>query len=260
MPELSVVIITLNEERNIGRCLESVKDIADDIIVVDALSDDKTKEICSKFNVNFISRKWTDYSDAKNFANQQAKHDWLLSIDADEALSEKLKKSILSAKSLQEAGFYKFNRLTNYCGKRIKHSGWYPDTKLRIFDRTKARWTGQIHETLEIKSEERSAMSEEGDIKIKFLKGDLLHYSYYKISEHIERINTFTDIAAKELFDKGIKACWCKSLIKTKIKFLSVYFWKLGFLDGYYGLVIAILSAMSEFIKYSKLKSMYKNN
>jgi glycosyltransferase involved in cell wall biosynthesis len=249
MPKLSVVIITHNEERNIRRCLESVKVIADDIVVVDSLSTDKTEEICRHYNVNFITQPWKGYSDTKNFANTQAKYDWILSIDADETLTEELSKSILVIKELAEGGFYKYNRLTNYCGRWIRHSGWYPDSKVRIFDRTKAKWTGQIHEKLLFDT----------DIKVNFLTGELLHYSYYTISEHIVKMNSFTDIAAKEMFESGKKCSFFKLIFKTKLKFLSVYFWKLGFLDGYYGFVIGVLSAMSEFVKYSKLKGHYKN-
>jgi glycosyltransferase involved in cell wall biosynthesis len=247
MQKLSVVIITLNEERNIGRCLESVKDITDDIVVVDSFSADRTEEICRQYNnLRFISRKWEGYSETKNFANLQAKYDLILSIDADEALSEDLKKSIISINETSDTTFYKFNRMTNYCGRWIKHSGWYPDRKLRIFNRNKAKWTGQIHETPEY----------DKTINIELLKGDLHHYSYYSISEHIERMNRFTDVSSLELFEKGGKACLFRQIWKTKIKFLSVYFWKLGFLDGYYGFVIAVLSAMSEFVKYGKLRAM----
>ncbi len=248
MNQLSVVIITHNEERNIARCLESVKEIADDIVVIDSYSTDKTEEICRQFSANFIQRHWTDYSDAKNFGNQQAKHDWILSIDADESLTYDLKNSISDLKEKTELLFCRFNRSTNYCGKWIKHSGWYPDKKLRIFDRRITKWTGKIHETLVT----------DKDVKIHFLKGDLLHYSYYTIGEHLERMNTFTDAAAKELFEKGEKASLCKIIYKSKIKFLSTYFWKLGFLDGYNGIVIALLSALSEFVKFSKLRNIYK--
>ena len=247
MPKLSVVIITHNEERNIGRCLDSVKVVADDIVVIDSLSTDKTEEICRKYDANFISQKWLGYSDTKNFGNSRAKYDWILSIDADETITEELSKSILSAKALDEKEFYKYNRLTNYCGKWIKHSGWYPDSKVRIFDRNKAKWTGQIHEKLEFDT----------NISVGMLKGESLHYSYYSISEHISKMNGFTDISSHELFTNGKRCSIFKLIFKTKLKFLSVYFWKLGFLDGYYGLIIAVLSAMSEFVKFSKLRSLY---
>jgi glycosyltransferase involved in cell wall biosynthesis len=248
MLKLSVVIITHNEERNIGRCLESVKVIADDIVVIDSLSTDKTEEICKLYDVNFISQAWLGYSETKNFGNAQAKYDWILSIDADEALTEELSKSILLVKEAADTVFCKFNRLTNYCGKWIKHSGWYPDTKIRIFDRRKAKWIGQIHETLEY----------DRNIKVQHLHGDFLHFSYYTIGDHLSKMNSFTDIAAQDLHSKGKRCSIFRQLFKTKIKFISVYFFKLGLLDGYYGFIIAILSAMSEFVKFGKLRSLYK--
>lgn len=248
MNKLSAVIITRNEERNIGRCLETIKVVADDIVVVDALSNDRTGEICSSYNVNIITREWEGYSASKNFGNLQAKHDWILSIDADETLTEELAKLILKIKEEPEMSFCKFNRLTNYCGRWIRHCGWYPDRKVRIFDRRQAKWEGQVHEKLIFDKE----------IPVRFLNADCLHYSYYSIAEHISKMNTFTDIAALELLEKGDNGGFYKQIWKTKLKFLSVYFFKLGFLDGYYGFLISVLSAMSEFVKYGKLNMLRK--
>jgi glycosyltransferase involved in cell wall biosynthesis len=126
MLQISAVIITFNEEKNIGRCLDSIKDIVDDIVVVDSFSSDATQSICEKHKVNFIQRKWEGYSETKNFANKQAKYPWVLSLDADEALSDELKKIILNLKSGAELKTCSFNRLTNYCGSWVKHSNWYP--------------------------------------------------------------------------------------------------------------------------------------
>jgi glycosyltransferase involved in cell wall biosynthesis len=249
MPKLSVVIITFNEDRNIRRCLESLINIADDIVVVDSFSTDKTAEICKEFGVNFISHKWEGYSGSKNFGNSNAMFDWILSLDADESLSEELKSSIIKAKEKQKTEFYSINRLTNYCGKWIKHSGWYPDNKLRIFDRTKAKWTGLIHETIDY----------DKNIKINFLKGDLYHYSYYTIYEHLDRLNKFSDIASKEMHEQGKRCSVLKLIFKTKFKFLQIYFLKLGFLDGFYGLVISLFSTFYVFIKLSKLRELNKS-
>ena len=151
MLKLSVVIITLNEEKNIERCLQSVKDIADEIIVVDSYSDDRTEEICSEFGVKFIQQKFKGYVDQKNDGNALASHDYILSLDADEALSEELAASISQVKENWQFDAYAMNRLTSYCGKWIRHSGWYPDRKSRLFDRRKARWTGHlVHERVEV--------------------------------------------------------------------------------------------------------------
>lgn len=246
MLKLSVVIITLNEERNITRCLNSVKEIADDIVVVDSGSVDRTKEICLSYNVNFIERKWTGYSDQKNFGNTQARYDWILSIDADEELSKELIESIKEIKSKGEIGFYKINRLANYCGKWIKHSGWYPDTKLRIFDRRIAKWEGVIHEGL----------VSEKEINAPLLKGNCFHYTYYTITEHITQANNFSELSALELAQRGKKTGFGKYFFSPLIKFIKSYFIRAGFLDGMYGLAIALISAQAVFWKYAKLKQV----
>lgn len=244
---LSVVIITFNEERNIGRCLDSVKDIADDIVVVDSFSTDKTEEICLRYKVNFIKRSWEGYALTKNFANKQAKYDWIFSIDADEALSEELKHSILQAKKSGINQAIQICRLTNYCGHWIRHSGWYPDIKLRIFDRQTSQWHGEIHEKIDTK------------IKPLLLTGDLLHFSYYSIDDHIKQINKFTDIAAKEAFSSGKKSSLLKIIFSPIIKFNRDYFFNLGFLDGYAGFQVCALSSFSSYLKYAKLREYQKN-
>ena len=142
MPKLSVVIITFNEERNIGRCIESVREVADEIVVVDSFSTDKTRAICEKHGVNFIEHAFDGHIQQKNFAITQAKFPHQLSLDADEALSEDLKTEILKIKNDWRYDSYRMNRLTNYCGKWIHHCGWYPDTKLRLYDSTKGVWGG----------------------------------------------------------------------------------------------------------------------
>jgi glycosyltransferase involved in cell wall biosynthesis len=246
MPQLSVVIITFNEEKNIGRCLESVQGIADDIVVLDSFSTDQTEAICKKFNVNFIQRKWEGYSASKNFANSQAKYDWVLSLDADEAPSEELKRSILEAKKGTELKTFKFHRLTNYCGSWIKHCGWYPDTKIRIFDRRITRWEGLIHEKLVIDSKEPAIL----------LKGDLLHYSYYTIGQHYAQTEKFSTLAAEDMFKRGKKVSVLKLWFSPAIKFFSDYFLKLGILDGAAGFTICRISAYTSYLKYRKLKQM----
>lgn len=247
MTDLSVVIITLNEEKNIARCLDSVKDIADDIVVIDSFSTDRTEEICKLYNVNFISRQWEGYSETKNFGNASARYDWILSLDADEALSGELRASILDLKKKGITNPCKFNRLTNYCGKWIRHCGWYPDTKLRIFNRNITKWEGVIHEELV------SSVDQE----VQHLRGDCLHYSYYTIADHLRQVNHFTEIAAMDLFSRGKKAGMLKILFSPCIKFIRDYFFKLGFIDGYAGFVICKISAHATFIKYVKLKQLW---
>ena len=247
MPQLSVVIITFNEEKNIARCLESVQGIADDIVVVDSFSTDNTESICKKFNVNFVQRKWEGYSDTKNFANAQVKHDWILSLDADEALSDELKGSVIKSKQDTELKTYKFHRLTNYCGSWIKHCGWYPDTKIRIFDRRITKWEGIIHEKLVINSDKPATL----------LKGDCLHYSYYTIEQHYAQTEKFSSLAAEDMFKRGKNASVLKMYFSPIIKFISDYIIKLGVLDGAAGYTICRISAYTSYLKYKKLKEFY---
>jgi glycosyltransferase involved in cell wall biosynthesis len=244
MPQLSVVIITFNEELNIKRCLDSIQEVADDVVIVDSFSTDKTEEISEKHKVNFIKRKWEGYSETKNFANAQAQFDWILSLDADEALSEELIKSILEIKKDSATGTYKFNRLTNYCGTWIKHCGWYPDTKTRIFDRRTSKWEGKIHEQL---------------ITVGpaiLLKGDCLHYSYYTLDQHYKQSDKFSTLSAQSLYEKGKKASLLKLLLSPVVKFLNDYIFKLGFLDGVAGYTICKISAFTTYLKYKKLREL----
>lgn len=251
MKKLSVVIITLNEERNIERCLRSVSKIADEIVVLDSFSTDNTQKICSEFNVSFHQHKFDGHIQQKNRAVALAKNDFVFALDADEAPDDKLIEEIIRIKEDTDADAYFFNRLTNYCGKWIKHSGWYPDKKLRIWNRSKGKWGG-------INPHDKVMMKE--NIKIKFLKGDLLHYSYYSIQQHVDQINSFTNIGANEAFKNGRKSNLFIALVKSYWKFFRDYFINLGILDGYYGFVVCGLSAQATFIKYLKLRELIKNS
>jgi len=251
MKQLSVVIITLNEEKNIARCLESVKEIADEIVIIDSNSTDTTPEICKSFGARFIQHPFEGYVKQKNYAVSQAKYDHVLSLDADEELSEKLLASIKLIKENFDADGYTMNRMTNYAGKWIKHSGWYPDIKLRLFDRTKGEWTGLIiHEKYELYKGGR----------IKHLNGDLLHYSFYSIEEHRKQSDKFTTLGAEADFKKGKKAPFYKIWGSPIVKFIKDYIFNRGFLDGKEGLVICWISAGASYTKYQKLKKLYKEN
>ncbi len=248
--QISVVVITYNEEKNILRCLQSVQDIADEIIVIDSGSTDKTKEIVLKTGAKFIHQNFLGYVEQKNFANQSASNNIILSLDADEELSETLKNSILKVKENWVYDGYEFNRLTNYCGHWVKHSGWYPDRKIRLFDRNKSKWIGEmIHEEL-------SLINPKNKIR---LNGDLLHYSYYTEQDHINQIQNFTDIQAKIIYKSGNKPNLFHFYIKPAFKFFRDYILKTGFLDGKYGLRIAKHSAEAVFIKYKKAEELFKN-
>jgi glycosyltransferase involved in cell wall biosynthesis len=247
---LSVAIITYNEESNIKACLEAVRQIADEIVVIDSFSTDKTEEICSQYDTRFLQHHFTGHIEQKNYAMEQARFDHILSVDADEVVSEKLKEAILATKT--DWGFegYTLNRLTNYCGKWIRHCGWYPDTKLRLWDRSKGSWGGvNPHDRIEMVQGSR----------IGHLKGDLLHYSYRSISQHISQINSFSSIAAHEADQKGYQLNVFRDIIcNPPFTFLKKFLLQLGILDGYYGFVISKSSALSRFLKYIKLYEIQK--
>jgi glycosyltransferase involved in cell wall biosynthesis len=247
--KLSAVIITFNEERNIKRCLDSLKEVADEIIVVDSFSTDKTESICKDYSlVKFIKQSWLGYSGQKNFANALASHDYIFSIDADEALSSELITSIKTIKNNPSSDIYIVKRLTNYCGQWIKHGGWYPDKKIRIWKKNDAIWEGDIHEILKLK---KGVSSFE-------LKGDLLHYSYYTIKDHLNQVNNYTELMAIEAVKKGKKYSVLQLFFSPPVKFIKKYFIQLGFLDGYYGFIISIVGAHTTFYKYLKIHEHYK--
>lgn len=243
--KITTVIITLNEEQNIRRCLASVKDFSDEIVVIDSLSTDKTEEICSEFDVRFVKQKWLGYSEQKNLGNSLALNDWIFSIDADEAVSDELKKSILELKNQEIAGDKVFvvKRLTNYCGKWIHHCGWYPDSRIRLWNRTKGSWKGDIHEVIDF----------QGEIKQMTLKGDLLHYSYKNIEDHIRIANKYTSLIAQEKFKKGKKSGFVKMYMSPPFAFVRDFIFKGGFLDGKRGFAICRINAFSTYLKYLKL-------
>ena len=249
MIRISVVIITYNEEKNIEKCLRSVEDIADEIIVTDSFSTDRTKEICSQFNVKFFQNVFDNFAAQKNLAVSYASNDYILSLDADEQLSDELKNSIRAIDSNSPADAYKFNRLNFFCGKAIRHSNWYPDVKLRFWNKRKGKWAGDIHETVHMDT----------DAKTEFLKGDLLHNSFHSIEEHLTQINKFSGMKARVMYKKRKRTNIFMIIFKPQIKFLQQYIFRLGFLDGFYGFVISKNSAYSEFLKHIKLRDLYRN-
>ncbi|MFM1876073.1 MAG: hypothetical protein RL266_1810 [Bacteroidota bacterium] len=248
MRKLSAVIITFNEARNIRRCIASLQQVADEIVIVDSFSTDATPSICKGLGVQFHQREWKGYSKQKNYGNGLASNDWILSIDADEALSEDLRNAILKEKA-KDAGYnYSFNRLTNYCGKWIRNCGWYPDTKIRMFDRREDDWNGDVHEKLSVNPN-----------TVKKLKGDLLHYSYHSISDHVLRTDRYSNLAANEMLNAGKMASIFNILFNPWLKFNRMYFLQTGFLDGLSGFTISLISAYGTFLKYVKLRYLTEN-
>ncbi|MBL7919503.1 MAG: glycosyltransferase family 2 protein [Bacteroidia bacterium] len=249
MIKLSVVIITFNEEKNIERCLLSVKELADEIVVLDSFSKDNTQQICEKHGVKFFQHAFDGHIQQKNRAITYASNDHVLSLDADEALDKTLQISISDIKkNFVKEGYY-MNRLTNYCGHWVNHCGWYPDSKLRLWDRRKGHWTGiNPHDKYELFI---------GDKNAGHLKGDILHYSYYTLEDHYKQVEYFTNISAKEYFQKEKKAPLFKLIVNPVAKFIDHYLLKLGFLDGHAGFLISKISAYATWLKYKKLRNLY---
>ncbi len=241
MVKITTVIITLNEERNIARCLESIQAVADEILVVDSFSTDGTREICSRYGARFLQHAFEGYAAQKNWANSQALHPYVLSIDADEQLSEELKKSILKIKEDWTHDSYSFNRLNNYCGQWIRRCGWYPDRKIRLWDTRKGRWTGpNPHERLEMNP----------GVTQKHLAGDLLHFTTTTIADHVQMMNKYAVLGAQNYFETGKRSSIFKIIISPWARFLKMYLFNIGFLDGYYGYVIARTTAYATKLKY----------
>jgi len=250
--KLSVVIITFNEEKNIERCLNSVKDVADEIVVLDSFSKDKTPELCAKHGVKFFQHAFDGHIQQKNRAITYASNPHILSLDADEALDETLIVSIKKVKAnFKKEGYY-LNRLTNYCGHWVKHCGWYPDAKLRLWDSSKGHWTGvNPHDKYEMFARDKNTGH---------LKGDILHYSYYSVEDHYKQVEYFTTIASQAYFENGKKAPFYKLLVNPVAKFIDHYLLHLGFLDGKAGFLISGISAYAAYLKYKKLRQLTYQN
>ena len=246
---LSLVIITHNEEKNIERCLNSAQSIVDEIVVVDSYSTDATRVICEAYKVRFFQHPFEGFMQQKNYALEQASHSYILSLDADEVLSPALLASIKTIKENWKYDAYAMNRLNNYCGQWIHHCGWYPDAKVRLFDKRKAKWgAGEIHEKIVLHAD-----GTKGE-----LSGDLLHYTYTSISEHVQRMNRYTDSMSKLAFEQGKRSHILKIALSPIFNFIKKYIFKLGFLDGYYGFVVCVMAAYYSFLKYTKLYERQK--
>src|SRR6218665_1519915 len=248
--QLAVVIITLNEERNIRRCLQSVQGLADEIIVLDAFSTDQTQQICKAFNVRFVQRQWEGYVASKNYLNSLVESDYILSLDADESLSPALFDEIKKLKEKGFSGTYSVNRLTNYLGKWIYHSGWFPDIKPRLFPKEGSYWSGEyVHEVL---------IHPESNEQV--FKGVLEHYSYYSYVDHRARADKYSYLTAQKFNAAGKKAGALKPYLSAIARFISMYFLKLGFLDGWAGFKIAQISAQSNVVKYKELRRLNRES
>lgn len=243
--KISATIITCNEERNVARVIESLR-CCDEIVVVDSGSTDRTVEIASKLGARVVESPWRGYAGQKNFASESATHDWILSLDADESLSEALEGEIWQIKKNgPEFDAYTMPRLAQYLGRWILHSGWYPDRKVRLFDRRKATWVGQrVHESVVVGG------------RIGHLKSNILHFTCSSLSEHLKTMDRYTTLAAEQLVDDKKQVGWTQLVLDPPWTFFHTYVLKRGFLDGMEGLTIAYMAALYNFLKYAKARNM----
>ncbi len=242
---ISATIIARNEQRNIARAIDSVE-FCDEILVVDSGSTDLTTEIAESLGARVITNEWPGYAAQKNFAAQAASSDWILSLDADEALSPELASEILRLKdgTPQEAG-YDFPRLARYCGRWVRHSGWYPDRKVRLYRRDLGRWIGPyVHESVDL------------DGPVGHLHGDLLHYTCDTLDHHRKNVDRYTDLAAREILASGNPAPAWRMVLGPVFSFVKSYFLQRGFLDGKQGLTIARMAARYVYLKYAKARQL----
>lgn len=249
MQKIAAVIITHNEAANIGRCLESLQKLVTEILVVDSNSTDDTVSICEKQGVPVISRSWEGYAKTKNFANSKVDADWILSIDADEVLSKELFQSIKNLK-LERGKVYSLDRINNFCGQWIKHSGWYPDWKVRLFHKEDCYWLGNfVHEKLKFVSV----------TSVQKLEGKLYHYSYNTDEEHQQRIQRYAKLSAEEMHQKGKSPNLLKTILSAAARFFRTIVLKVGFLDGKNGWIIAFRNVKMVWLKYKELRRLKQN-
>ena len=243
--KITATIITFNEERNIARAIESLR-CCDEILLVDSGSTDRTTELAEKLGARVIEANWRGYAGQKNWAAEQASYDWVLSLDADETLSEALEAEIWNLKkSGPRCDGYTMPRLARYMGRWILHSGWYPDRKLRLYDRRQAKWVGDfVHESVAVSG------------RVGHLQSNLLHFTCESLSEHIKTMERYTTLAAQELASRRIKVPLHRVLFSPAWAFVKSYFVNRGFLDGPEGLTISYMAAFYTFLKFTKARNM----
>lgn len=249
MPKLSALVITFNEEKSISRCIDSLKKVADEVVVVDSYSEDNTKKICLEKKVNFVEHPFKSHIDQKNFALAQSSYDHIISLDADEYLSDELIESILAIKEEWPREAYEMNRLSTYGEKWIKRGSWYPDRKVRLWNKKYGGWGGENpHDKVVLDNE----------YKPMHLKGDILHEAYLNSYETLAKIQQYSQIFARE--NVGIReASPFKIVLRASFAFLKSYIIKRGIFDGFEGLMVAMAESNHTFYKYAKLYEANRN-
>lgn len=249
MDRISAVVITKNEARNVERCLASLAPVVDEILVVDDGSTDGTPALCERLGARVVQQAWLGFGPQKNLANRLAAHEWILSIDADEALDTALAAALARAKAEGLRGVYEVSRLNWYYGKFIRHGLEHPDRKIRLFPRSGASWDASlVHEQLVL-----SAPS-----PVTRLDGHLLHYTYARLEDHVAKASRYTTLAAEDAFRRGKRPSLAGLLLSPLAVFMKAYLLRLGFLDGLHGLVLAALHANATFVKKAKLWDLHR--
>ncbi len=247
MPKLSVCIIARDEEANIERCLRSVS-WAEEIVVVDSGSVDGTVDICMKYRCRLVETEWLGFGRTKRLAADSASNDWILSIDADEEVTERLRESILGILRSPEYNGYRIKRRSFYLGREIRHCGWGNDSPLRLFNRNYGNFNDSIiHERVILSGPEGR------------IDGPLLHYTYPDLASHVDRINRYSTLGAKEAFSRGKRSSMCGALVRGFLKFVKMYFIQLGILDGLHGLLLSVNSGYGIYLKYIKLRDLNRS-
>jgi glycosyltransferase involved in cell wall biosynthesis len=251
MQKISVVIICKNEEDTIGRCLQSLHDFTDDIVVLDNGSTDSTKEIIKKNNARLVEDSWEGFGKTKNKATAMAKYDWVLNLDADEAVDEELKNSLLNLKLSNEEEVFSI-RFKNFLGDRYLRFGeWGADTHIRIFNRKKIKWDDAIvHENLALSP----------GVKVSRLKGHVLHYTMKNAGDYAEKMVRYALLNAEKYARQGKRSSWIKIYLAPLFAFLKYYIFKLGFLDGSAGFICARMTSYYTFVKYARLRELENSN
>ena len=243
MVKVSVVVITHNEEENLHRCLKSL-DWADEIILVDAESEDRTVQIAKEYTDKVYIHPWGGFVEQRNWALKQATHQWVLFLDADEVVSPQLRGELEALKDKGMRGYSGFEipRRSFYLGDWVGHCGWYPNYQLRLFDRKRGKWVGRVvHERVEVEG------------KVGRLKGEIFHYPYPNLSIHLQKINSYTSLKAEELYQRGKSFHLLDLFLRPLGKFIKMYFIRLGFLEGIRGFIISCFGAYYIFLGYAKL-------
>src|SRR5512138_1321184 len=249
MDPISAVLIVKDEARNVERCLASLAPVVDEVVVVDAFSSDDTVARCERLGARVFRHAWAGFGPQKNFANSLARNEWILSVDADEALDPFLQRALAEAKRAGLSGAYEVARLNWYYGRFVRHGLEYPDRKVRLFPRGKVRWNDSlVHEGLVFAE----------PLPVTRLDGHLLHYTYAKIEEHVAKANRYTTLAAEDALRRDARPSVAKLLLSPLVVFVKSYLLKRGFLDGLHGLVLSTLHANAAFLKSAKLWDLHR--